>query len=216
MKCSQCGNDNTSDAQFCIGCGTSLNASTANGMKDQLRDKSRDGLAYALNAVGVKAEMAERGRAEEKVEDSWWRRSLGVIDILEGSIRWVNILKRDAGQHNPPKWWVVLGIPDERSISSHQEIKIKTVRKKTFPLFGKVVDVIWKGRDVGTGLVNTLSKDVAAKTLAKRIGNLEVKSQANGFQGWTLTVDRRFSPTSQDWETVEKIAGYILSSPRSL
>ncbi|MDP6065618.1 MAG: zinc ribbon domain-containing protein [SAR202 cluster bacterium] len=216
MKCSQCGNDNTSDAQFCIGCGTSLGASTANGMKDQLRDKSRDELTYALNSVGVKAEMAERGRAEEKVEDSWYQRSLGVIDTLEGSIRWINILKKDAGQHNPPKWWVVLGIPDERPISSHQEIKIKTVRKKTFPLFGKVVDVIWKGRDGGTGLVNTLSKDVAAKTLAKRIGNLEVKSQANGFQGWTLTVDKRFSPTSQEWETLEKIAGYILSSPRFL
>ena len=185
-------------------------------MKEGLRDKSRDGLTYALNSVGIKAEMAERGRAEEKVEDSWHRRSLGVIDILEGSIRWVNILKRDAGQHNPPKWWVVLGSPDERPVSTRQQTKIKTVRKKTFPLFGKVVDVIWKGYDGGTGLVNTLSKDVPTKTLAKRIGNLEIKSQADRFQGWTLTVDRRFSPTSQDWETLEKIAGYILSSPRSL
>lgn len=173
-------------------------------------------MAYALNSVGVKAEMAERGRAEEKVEDSWYQRSLGVIDILEASIKWVNILKRDAGQNNPPKWWVVLGILDERSLSSHQEIKIKTVRKKTFPLFGKVADVVWKGYDGNTGLVNTLSKDLTTKTLAKRIGNLEIKSQANGFQGWTLTVDRRFSPTSQEWETLEKIAGYILSSPRSL
>ena len=216
MKCSQCGNDNTSDAQFCTGCGTSLAASMPNGIKEGLRDKSRDELTYALNSAGVKTEMAERGRAEEKVEDSWWRRSLGVIDILEGSIRWVNILKRDAGQHNPPKWWIVLGIPDERAISSHQEIKFKTVRKKTFPLFGKVVDVIWKGHDGGTGLVNTLSKDVTTKTLAKRIGNLEVKSQANGFQGWTLTVDRRFRPINQEWETLEKIADYILSSPRSL
>ena len=215
MKCPTCGNDNPKDGQFCTGCGASI-VPTANRMKEQLRDKSRDGLIYALNSVGVKAEMAERGRAEEKVEDSWYQRSLGVIDILEGSIRWVNILKRDAGQHNPPKWWVVLGIPDERSISSHQEIKIKTVRKKTFPLFGKVVDVIWKGHDGGTGLVNVLSRDEEIKMLAQRLGNLEIKSHANGFQGWTLTVDRRFSPTSQEWETLEKISGYILSSPRSL
>ena len=104
MKCPTCGNDNTSDAQFCIGCGTSLSASTANGMKDRLRDKSRDGLAYALNSVGVKAEMAERGRAEEKVEDSWYQRSLGVIDILEGSIRWINILKKDGSNNSPPHW----------------------------------------------------------------------------------------------------------------
>ena len=85
-----------------------------------------------------------------------------------------------------------------------------------FPLFGKVVDVIWKGNDGGTNLVDTLSNDVPTKKLAEHIGNLEIKSQADRFQGWTLTVDRRFSPTSQDWETVEKIADYILSSPRSL
>ena len=210
MKCPTCGNDNTSDAQFCIGCGRSLGANTANRMKDRLRDKSRDGLAYALNSVGVKAEMAERGRAEEKVEDSWYQRSLGVIDILEGSIRWVNILKRDAGQHNPPKWWVVLGIPDERPVSTRQQTKIKTVRKKTFPLFGKVVDVIWKGHDGGTGLVNVLSRDEEIKMLAQRLGNLEIKSQSNSFQGWTLTVDKKFNPMPPEWEAIEKIANYMI------
>ena len=132
-------------------------------MKEWVRDKSRDELADALNSVGAKTEMAERGRAEEKVENSWYQRSLGIIDIPEGSIRWVNILKKGRSQHSPPQWWVVLGIPDDRPVSTRQQTKIKTVREKTFPLFGKVVDVIWKGYDGGTGLVNTLSKDVPTK-----------------------------------------------------
>ena len=185
-------------------------------MKELLRDKSRDELAYALNSLGVKAEMGERGRTEEKIENSWYQRSLGVIDIHGGSIRWINILKKDRQKHSPPRWWVVLGIPVDGPVSTRQQAKIKTVRKKSFPLFGKVVDVIWKGDDGGTGLVDTLSRDIPTKTLAKRIGNLEIKSQSDRFQGWTLTVDRRFSPTGQDWETVEEIADYILSSPRSL
>ena len=105
-------------------------------MKELILDKSRDKLAYALNAVGVRAEMTERGLVEEKVENSWYQRSLGVIDIPEGPIRWINILKRDRSKDSHPRWWVVLGIPGERSISSRQETKIKTVRKKTFPLFG--------------------------------------------------------------------------------
>ena len=133
-------------------------------MKEQLRDKSRDELAYALNSLGVKAEMAERGRFEEKVEDSWYQRSLGVIDILEGSIRWMNVLKKDRNRKSPPRWWIVLGIPDDRPVSTRQETKIKTVRKKSFPLFGKVVDVIWKGYDGGTDIVNTLSKDILEDT----------------------------------------------------
>ena len=77
-----------------------------------LAHKTRDELTAALNSIGVKAEMTERGRVEEKVENSWYQRSLGVIDIPEGPIRWINILKKDGGKHSPPRWWVVLGIPD--------------------------------------------------------------------------------------------------------
>ncbi len=185
-------------------------------MKERLRDKYRDDLAYALNSAGVKAEMAQRGRAEEKTENSWYQRSLGVIDISGGPVKWINILKKDGSKNSPPKWWVVMGIPDDKLVSTRQATKIKTVRKKNFPLFGKVVDVIWKGSEVDTGLINSLTTDVTIKTLAKSVGNLEIKSQTNEFQGWTLTVDRRFNPTNIDWETIEKIADYILSSPRSL
>ena len=166
--------------------------------------------------MGVKVEMAERGGVEETVENSWYQRSPGLIDISEGPIRWINILNRDGGKSGSPRWWIVLGVSDERSTLSRQQIKIKTVRKKTFPLFGKVVNIIWRGFDRGTGLMNRLSKDGPSETLAKRIDNLEIKSEVKGFQGRTLTLDRRFSSTSQDWETVEKIADYILSPPRSL
>ena len=121
-------------------------------------------MTYALNSVGAKAEMAERGRVEEKVESSWYQRSLGIIDISKGPIRWINILKRDRQRDSPPRWWVIFGMPDERPISDRQAVKIKTVRKKTFPLFGKVVDV--------------LSNDETVKNLAKKIGNLEIRSYA--------------------------------------
>ena len=50
-------------------------------MREQMRDKSRDDLAYLLNSTGLKAEMADRGRPEEKIDNSWYQRSLGIIDI---------------------------------------------------------------------------------------------------------------------------------------
>ena len=213
MKCSQCGNDNPKNAKFCLGCGASLGVPMASGWKEQLRDKSRDELAYSLNSVGVKAEIAERGIFEERAENSWYQRSLGTIDIAKGPIRWINILKKDRGQHNPPKWWVVLGIPDERPISNHQTVNIKTVRNKTFPLFGKVVDVNWKGNDHDTGLVRVFSNDKTVTNLATKIGNLRVRSLDLGR---TLRVDRRLNPTNQDWQTIQKIADYILLSPGRL
>ena len=66
------------------------------GMKEKIRDKTRDELTWNLaNFAGVKSQMATRGRLEEKVENSWYQRSLGVIDISNGPIKWINILKRD-------------------------------------------------------------------------------------------------------------------------
>ena len=99
-------------------------------MKEKLRDRSRDNLASALNDIGVTAILAERNRTEEQVENSWYQRSLGIIDISSGPVKWINILKQDSGQHNPPRWWAILGIPDENPISDQDRIQIKTVRKK--------------------------------------------------------------------------------------
>ena len=183
-------------------------------MKEIFRDKSRDELARNLNSLGFRADLAERGRAEEKIENSWYQRSLGIIDLPEGLVRWINILKKDGSGRSPPQWWVILVIPDERPLSNHKAVDIKTIRKKTFPLFGKVVDVTWKGDDHHTGLAEVFSNDEAVKNLAKRIGNLTLHSYAKEFQGWTLQVDRRFEPTNQDWATIQKIADYILSSAR--
>ena len=95
-------------------------------MKEALRDKTRDELAWNLaNFAGVKAHMSDRGRQEEKMENSWYQRSLGVIDIADGPIKWINILKKDRSQKSPAKWWIVMGIPNSFEGSSIPKIKIK-------------------------------------------------------------------------------------------
>jgi len=185
-------------------------------MRELLRDKTRDKLAQNLNSLGVAAVLSERNRIEEKVENSWYQRSLGIIDIPEGLVRWINILKKDGSRNSPPRWWVILGIPDERPVPDHKKDDIKTIRKKTFPIFGKVVDVIWKGNDYGTGLAEILSNDNDIKNVAKNVGNLTIHSYAKEFQGWTLQVDRRFTLTNQDWAAIQKIADYTLSTARIL
>jgi len=100
-------------------------------MKEIFRDKSRDELAQNLNSLGIRADLAERGRTEEKVENSWYQRSLGIIDVPEGLVRWINILKKDGSKNSPPRWWVILCIPDERPLSNHKAVDIKTIRKKS-------------------------------------------------------------------------------------
>ena len=183
-------------------------------MKDKFRDKTRDNLNQSLNLVGVTAVLAQRDHERESVENSWYQRSLGVINVAESSISWINVLKQDGGKNNPPRWWIVFGIPDGRSLEIHSSTKIKTIRRKSFPLFGKVKDISWQGEDDGLGLINELSVDPEIKTLAKRVGNLEIKRQTESFRGWTLVLDRKFHPSHEDWKAIEKIANYVLSSQR--
>jgi hypothetical protein len=60
------------------------------------RDQTREFLSDKLNSLGVQATLAERGRDEEWIKNIKWytfRFSLGVIDIPDGPIRWINIMK---------------------------------------------------------------------------------------------------------------------------
>ena len=74
-------------------------------MKDKFRDKTRDQLLDTLNLIGVKAKMTERkgvnlgklsiSKDLEKIENSWYQRSLGLIEVSESPIKWINVLKKD-------------------------------------------------------------------------------------------------------------------------
>jgi hypothetical protein len=65
-------------------------------MRNMLRDNTRDAFTRDLCAIGVKAVIAERGREEEKIRSgSKWlkQRSLGVIDVQEGAVKWINVVR---------------------------------------------------------------------------------------------------------------------------
>lgn len=183
-------------------------------MKERFRDKTRDELTLALNELGIAATMAERGRSEEEILDRWMNRSQGVIALPAGPIRWINCLKQDGSQYSPPQWWTVFGIPDVRAFSGHRAVKFKTARKKSFPLFGKVVDVAWQGEDHATRLLSVFANDPAVKSFVKRTGDVVVESHSEGFQGWTVQVSGKFKASQQDWDIVLRIAGCLLSCPR--
>ena len=186
------------------------------------RDKTRDNLTSTLNSLGVRAGMADRGRDEENVGKGMFTRSLGVVEVPEGPIRWINVVKQDGGRHNPPRWWMVFCVPDDerdttpddlREVDGRQTINIKTSREKSFPLFGRVTGITWDGDDRGTRLLDVFAGDAAITSLAKKTPSLEVSGYDKEFQGWTLQVEGRFRLSRQDWEALLYIAGHLLPSP---
>ena len=189
-------------------------------MREMLRDKSRDEMAESLNSSGVKAEMADRGKSEEGIRSGsvllrlFGYQSLGLIDILDdGPIRWVNVVRiKRRDKNSGPRYRAVLGIPDESIPMNHKQLKIKTVRKKSFPVFGKVTDVYWEGKGNLQTLVKVFSDDVDIDNVVTDLGNMSVYTHPNKFQGWTLELGRMFVPTESRWATFQKIANYLLSS----
>lgn len=179
-------------------------------MKEQLRDKTRDELAEHLNRIGIDAVLSARDLPYENVGNRWWRRSLGVIEITGESIAWINIIKKDRSKDSPPKWWTLLGIPDHRNIPQSRSVNIKTKRKKSFPLFGKVIDVTWEGESRDLGLTQELSMDHEIKALATELGNIRVQTLHDDFRGWVIEIDRKIAPSKKHWSTLEKIAGICL------
>ena len=53
----------------------------------------RELVCAGLRRCGVDAQIAERGRPEEKIFSERGTESLGVVDIAKGPIRWVNVRK---------------------------------------------------------------------------------------------------------------------------
>ena len=182
-------------------------------MREKLRDKTRDQLAENLNGIGVTATLSERDRPEEKVGNRLFRRSLGIIDIADdGLIKWINIIKKDQQKDSPPRWWVYLGIPADKQLPKSRSVNIRTKRKKSFPLFGRIIGVTWKGEDRNHGLAKKLSDDVETDNLAVGIGNIRVQTLHEEFSGWSIEIDRKFEPTPEIWISLQRVAGISVGS----
>lgn len=183
-------------------------------MQEIDQDKTKDDLTDHLNEIGVESTLAERDRPEEQVGNRKSDRSLGVIDIDGGTIYWANIVKKDSTKNSPPRWLIHFGVPDERAIPKEQSIKIKTKRKKAFPAFGKLAEVKWEGQDQGLGLIKALKANSEINQMATDLGNIEVRSLHDDFQGWYIQFDRKIEPTLDHWEALEELAEILLSSVR--
>ncbi|MAW66869.1 MAG: hypothetical protein CL708_03370, partial [Chloroflexi bacterium] len=107
-------------------------------MFKNFRDKTRDNLCQNLIDLGIDCDMSERGIRADKLQNPWHRKSLGVIKInSKSSIEFINIIKQDRSKDRPPRWWYYFAVPDQSVKSKPNQIEVRSIRKKTFPVFGK-------------------------------------------------------------------------------
>ena len=86
MKCPTCGNDNPADAQFCGGCGTSLDVSTANGIGTAASELPNVSFPKAIK-LGFKNYFKFSGRATRA--EFWWWALLVTLGGLIPFLGWI-------------------------------------------------------------------------------------------------------------------------------
>ena len=192
-------------------------------MLEKIRDKARDNLYNNLIDLGVQCEMSKRGIRADKLHNPWHRKSLGVIKInSESPIEFINIIKRDRSKDSPPKWWYYFAVPDESVQSDPNQIKVRSIRKKTFPIFGKVKSIEWKHNNYSENLANEFTRDTDINSLAMDIGNVKVESINKNFSGYTFTgytieIEKQtgdkktLSLNINQWEIINKIANICIN-----
>ena len=174
---------------------------------------SKDNLCTALQNLGIDAQIAPLGRKEEKITS---RRgdSLGVIDIPIGPIRWITLKKKVVMLRGDPAifWSIEYGIPDGRIKPGSPRVRIHTVRVKSVPLFGKVIDLRWKGRDFGLGVIERLGEDVMLKKPIMDTYDLGIEAYPRDGC-WIIMVREETAPSRELWDSYNSIADHLLETP---
>ena len=178
-------------------------------IREVFRDHGRDELCAHLRALGIQPQMSVRGRPEEKI--TGWGKSLGIIDIQDALIRWIDI-RREHDPDNNASWYIGYGVPDSRITAGFHKVTIRTKRIKKFPLVGKVIDLRWEGGDFGLGLTERLNLDVVLNKLLMDTHDMEIGTYPE-HSCWMLEVTDVRVPPKQAWDCYQAIARHLLGTP---
>ncbi len=147
---------------------------------ESIRNKlSREFYYRSYQEMGLRVSMAERGRKEEKSGYG----SHGVIDIIDGPIQWVNVCIFSTGQNVVED--VVFGVPDPRITKIHRKAGMRTVRVKSFPIFGRAVELHWKGDWRLQRAISRLNEDASIKIPILESGDLKISVNTD-LQSWII------------------------------
>ena len=186
-----------------------------NRIKDTFRDKTRDKLCSYLQTMGIDAQMAERGRPQESIDSVVSTKTLGIIDIAKGPIRWVNVTNRIVPGGFRWTGRVIYDIkyvvPDTRLRAKSAEVQIKS------SVVGNTWQ--WKGRDSGLGVIDRLNSNTSMAHALIQSNSAQITIRAYpDYRLWVMStvIDQiRLTPYLKSlphlWDLYQSIARHLLS-----
>ena len=166
-----------------------------------------------LQEIGVKASLTEKGVAEEKIgmSRSFIRSSVGLIEIADRNINYINVIGV-ASQYGVNYFLDYLVRSPGQSGRKGQK-KTRMVRKKSPAIWGRVVNIEWKG-DVYLSQQLNLDyqlKDKLLQTEPKKLkGNIEITPEPK--YEYTRVRTAYLLPSSDLFGAIDTIAKHIKSA----
>jgi len=191
-----------------------------------------------LCSMGLDARMVERGRIDENIVKPKGNESLGLIEIQGSPICRINMLREKQGC----LFFLYEGISEYKNVylildsNIHKggHLELESVRLKSVPLFGRVVDLLWRGnfdsdlyrqmmlidepqKQTLTAwkeeLVKRLGEDALIKQTLIRLKE-DIKVRSHPEYGYWAIVSEELTPSREQWDCYETIARYLLESSR--
>ena len=102
-------------------------------------------------------------------------------------------------------------VKDSRIAVERYPVVIYTVRVRTFPLFGKVVDLRWEGDDCGTGLIDQLQGNMSIKLAIMKGRDIRISAGDGAWYIWPYNSPSAFFiPSEEEWNCYQAIARHLL------
>jgi hypothetical protein len=171
--------------------------------KTETRGEQRilDNLREALDSLGVEATVSQRL--------SRYGDLIGVIDIHRSPISCIEV--RKTSDYEGVTYWTRYMIPDSRLIVL---ANFRSVRVRTFPILGRVIDVRWEGDDRGTGAMDRLTADIDLKAAIVSAG-AEIAVGSAPSQGWFITYSSTDAPSAGVFACYEKVARNLIQTKQT-
>ena len=151
--------------------------------------------------------------------------SFGAVDVRKLiKDRLPRDLPLSDNQRTEPESWdicanlVAYGVPDpriegtKRELTRLEALRVKSVRVKNFPIIGTVVDVCWKGEDLGLGIISRLNGD--GRMVPLMSGDVEISAHPT-VGCWILSTNMKEVLSRERWECYQIIARLLLTTPIS-
>ena len=195
-------------------------------------ERQMDRIFIALNDLGVDVEFSETYQREQVIgigEMFKANNSLGLINIKDGPIRWINFKEakknKGLGADSRCTYKMDYGVPLS-ACSKISSKRILAARLKRFTIFGPVVRVRWKGEGWVSNVATHLNEDALMGQPAVMDGNIELTCYpehmcwiiaAKGFIGYSSpsALSEWRIPSREQWIAYEALARHLVTATQS-